>query len=329
MTWPTSVADRISSPGGTGPRRSARRRTWWADSSADTSRTRWPAAARAARTWSSSVDLPMPGFAPEQGDRSGHQAPGEHPVELLHAGRDGRRLRHVHRGQGHGHTRQVELVDGPHQRARGPPPRPGCSTRRRSGTARPSGRSSSRSRCSGGAWPSLPSPDGRDRVCHPVRPPNRADVRRTVARPAPPGGPGGAVGLPGPDPGGAGPHRACGGTDRGSGHDPIVGARPLQSTAPGRDASGAKVRSKAAKWCGRYGSRPEVDRMQRSPAGSAGPHRAGGARSRVGPGRGRSGGQSAEESAPASSIGGGSMPSMAVKVSCCSPATRGGAPLTS
>ncbi len=116
ITWPTSVADRISRPGGTGPRRSARRRTWWADSSADTRRTRWPAPARAASTWSRRVDLPMPGSPPEQRDRSRDQAPRQHAVELLDAGGHGRRLRQVDRGQGHGEARQVEFVHGPDER---------------------------------------------------------------------------------------------------------------------------------------------------------------------------------------------------------------------
>ena len=75
ITWPTSVADRINNPGGTGPSRSARRRTWWADSSADTSSTRWPAADRAASTWSSSVDLPMPGSPPRRVTEPGTSPP--------------------------------------------------------------------------------------------------------------------------------------------------------------------------------------------------------------------------------------------------------------
>ena len=113
--WPTAT----SSPGGTGPSRSARRRTWWADSSADTSRTRWPAADPGGQDLEQQRRLADAGLAPEQGHRSRDEPPRQHPVELLHPGRDGGRLGHVHRGQGHGHTRQVELVDGPHQRPEG------------------------------------------------------------------------------------------------------------------------------------------------------------------------------------------------------------------
>ena len=75
MTAPMSVADRIRRPGGTGPRRSARSRTWWADSSAETSSTRCPAAARAARTWRSRVDLPMPGSPPRRVTEPGTSPP--------------------------------------------------------------------------------------------------------------------------------------------------------------------------------------------------------------------------------------------------------------
>ena len=75
ITVPTSVAARISRPGGIGPRRSARSRTWWADSSADTSRTRCPEAARAASTWSSRVDLPIPGSPPRRVTEPGTRPP--------------------------------------------------------------------------------------------------------------------------------------------------------------------------------------------------------------------------------------------------------------
>ncbi len=54
-------------------------------------------------------------LAPEQGDRSRDQAPRQHPVEFLDPGGHRGRLRQVHGGEGHGESRQVEFVHGPHQ----------------------------------------------------------------------------------------------------------------------------------------------------------------------------------------------------------------------
>ena len=71
----TSVPDRMRRLGGTGPRRSARRRTWWADSSAETRRARCPAAARATSTCKSSVDLPIPGSPPSKVTEPGTRPP--------------------------------------------------------------------------------------------------------------------------------------------------------------------------------------------------------------------------------------------------------------
>ena len=74
---------------GRGPSRSARRRTCWADSSAETSSTGAPAEAIDVRTWSSRVDLPDPGLAAQQGHRARDEPASEDPVELGQAGRDG------------------------------------------------------------------------------------------------------------------------------------------------------------------------------------------------------------------------------------------------
>ena len=57
------------------PRRSARKRTCWRLSSADTSRQRSPPAERAERTCSSSVDFPMPGSPPSSVTEPGTSPP--------------------------------------------------------------------------------------------------------------------------------------------------------------------------------------------------------------------------------------------------------------
>ncbi len=152
--WPAGSA----APAGSGPRRSARSRTWWADSSADTSSTRCPAAARAASTWRSRVDLPMPGSPPSRVTEPGTSPPDRTRSNSLHArsGRPPPRTRPPRPAAPAATTGRGRPPPGPAVRA-GPPP-PGCSTPRRSGSGPPTGRWSIRSRCSGGAWPSWPSP---------------------------------------------------------------------------------------------------------------------------------------------------------------------------
>ncbi len=106
-------------------------------------------------------------LAAEEGDRARDQATREHPVELAHAGRHGRRLGDVHRRQRHRHRREVQGVDRLDQR-----PELGLFHQRVPLTA-------------GGAAPGPPGrraptvdatvtlcglghgPDGRDRVCQP------------------------------------------------------------------------------------------------------------------------------------------------------------------
>ena len=72
--------------------RSARSRTWLADSSPLTTSAGvgWPAA-HCWATSSSRVDLPTPGLAGEQHHRAGHDAAAEHPVELADPGGPGQR----------------------------------------------------------------------------------------------------------------------------------------------------------------------------------------------------------------------------------------------
>ena len=88
--WPSTVCRSDSAARYTSswvqPVRSARIRICPADSSPDTYSARRPAQAQRCTTSSSSVDLPTPGFAGEQDDRPGHDAPAEDPVEFADAG---------------------------------------------------------------------------------------------------------------------------------------------------------------------------------------------------------------------------------------------------
>ena len=94
-TAPTGRSpSRTSRPGGSGPRRSARRRTWWADSSADTSSTRGagrghrpPAPGAAAST------CPRPGSPPSRVTEPGTRPPPSTRSSSARPGRDRRRPR--------------------------------------------------------------------------------------------------------------------------------------------------------------------------------------------------------------------------------------------
>ena len=71
----SSVASTTKTPGTSAPSRSARRRTWLADSSAATSRQRLPRAPIEASAWSSNVDFPVPGSPPSSVAEPGKKPP--------------------------------------------------------------------------------------------------------------------------------------------------------------------------------------------------------------------------------------------------------------
>ena len=140
------------SPAGRGPRRSARRRTCWADSSADTSSTGAPVAGHRRQDLEQQRRLAHPGLAPEQRHRSRDEPAPEDPVELGQARRDRARLGRVdvadgtaarsgavggartRRGRGQRLGRRGRAGAGAAApRARRRAPRRGCSIRRRPG----------------------------------------------------------------------------------------------------------------------------------------------------------------------------------------------------
>ena len=120
------------------PSRSARGRTWAADSSAVTRRQRAPWRRHAAERLEQQRALAHAGLTGEQRDRAGNEPTAEHPVELPDAGgrRGGARSdRHDRRGH-----RRRPPSGGIDARARpGRPPRPACPRPRRPGTAPASG----------------------------------------------------------------------------------------------------------------------------------------------------------------------------------------------
>ena len=74
-TFGSEVSESSHNPGSSAPRRSARRRTCCADSSADTSRALMPVAAIVATAWRRSVDLPIPGSPPTSVTEPGTSPP--------------------------------------------------------------------------------------------------------------------------------------------------------------------------------------------------------------------------------------------------------------
>ena len=78
--------------------RSARIRTWAADSSPVTTRLGASVRAAFAATSSSSVDLPTPGSPASSTTAPGHEAAAQHPVQLADAGRSGLRCGRVDLG---------------------------------------------------------------------------------------------------------------------------------------------------------------------------------------------------------------------------------------
>ena len=167
ITAPMSVADRINRPGGIGPSRSARSRTWWADSSADTRSTRCPMAARAASTWRRRVDLPIPGSPPRRVTEPGTRPPERTRSNSSTPVGNGDGLGDVDRRQRDRHRRQVQGVDRADQRAEVGLFDQGVPLTARGAAAGPSGGRRSTVDAAVALGRLCHAPDGRDRVCQP------------------------------------------------------------------------------------------------------------------------------------------------------------------